>query len=109
MKYSNGVRRKKNFGLALSNPKFEYWLLLHFEDGKGVTAGNCIEKLKKHVENYAKNKICISKFYEYTQTAIQHAKAKDASNCSDWPRTNGSTVYRLVEQMISASEKASAE
>jgi len=27
---------KDNYGLALSNPKFEYWLLLHFEEGKGV-------------------------------------------------------------------------
>ena len=27
-----------NFGFALSNPKFEYWLLLHFEDGNNVLA-----------------------------------------------------------------------
>ena len=26
-----------NFGFALSNPKFEYWLLLHFEDGNNVS------------------------------------------------------------------------
>ena len=25
------------YGFALSNPKFEYWLLLHFENGTGVT------------------------------------------------------------------------
>src|ERR1700751_571588 len=36
------AQEKKNFGFALSNPKFEYWLLLHFEDGKGVaTARHC--------------------------------------------------------------------
>jgi len=24
------------YGLAVSNPKFEFWLLLHFEDGNGA-------------------------------------------------------------------------
>jgi hypothetical protein len=35
-------QQANNYGLAVSNPKFEYWLLLHFEDGKGVnTASQC--------------------------------------------------------------------
>ena len=28
--------QQENYGFALSNPKFEYWLLLHFEDGTGI-------------------------------------------------------------------------
>ncbi len=33
---------QKNFGFALSNPKFEYWLLLHFEDASGIaTSREC--------------------------------------------------------------------
>ena len=38
-----------NYGMALSNPKFEYWLLLHFEDGSGVgTSSQCSERLRRH-------------------------------------------------------------
>jgi hypothetical protein len=36
-----------NYGFALSNPKFEYWLLLHFEDGEGISSSRaCLERLK---------------------------------------------------------------
>src|ERR1700690_2870272 len=31
---------RDNYGFALSNPKFEYWLLLHFEDPTGVRTGD---------------------------------------------------------------------
>ncbi len=49
--------RKKEIGIALSNPAFEYWLLLHFTEttssfsnGDEVTAN-----LKKHWPEYRKN------------------------------------------------------
>lgn len=35
----NGCKAQ-GYKMALSNPMFEYWLLLHFEDGNGVHAGN---------------------------------------------------------------------
>jgi hypothetical protein len=30
------TKKSDNYHLAVSNPKFEYWLLLHFEIGNGV-------------------------------------------------------------------------
>lgn len=30
--------QSQNYGFAVSNPMFEYWLLLHFEDGKGLNS-----------------------------------------------------------------------
>ena len=39
--------KAKNYGFALSNPKFEFWLLLHFEDGSGVSSSQiCSQKLE---------------------------------------------------------------
>ncbi|NUM72408.1 MAG: RloB domain-containing protein [Ignavibacteriaceae bacterium] len=32
----NWAKKAENHGLALSNPNFEFWLLLHFESGKAV-------------------------------------------------------------------------
>lgn len=48
-------KTRENYGFALSNPKFEYWILLHFEDGKGIkTSQDCSNRLKRHLPNYDK-------------------------------------------------------
>jgi hypothetical protein len=48
-------QEKENYGLAVSNPKFEYWLLLHFEDGTQIKSSqDCSDRLKKHIQNYDK-------------------------------------------------------
>ena len=48
-------KKKNNYGFALSNPKFEYWLLLHFEHGKGIgSSRECSDRLKRHLPNYDK-------------------------------------------------------
>ena len=90
-----------NRGLALSNPKFEYWLLLHFEEGKGIVGSrDCTKRLKKHLPDYNKG-IKGNQFSRETITqAIQRAKRRDNPPCSDWPRFVGTTVYRLVENIL---------
>ncbi len=48
-------QEKKNYGFALSNPKFEYWLLLHFENIDGsLTSTQCTDRLRKHLPQYDK-------------------------------------------------------
>lgn len=90
---------KMNYGFALSNPKFEYWLLLHFEDGKGVySSEQCSERLRRHLPDYDKEidlrKISPDKIGE----AVGRAKERDKA--TDWPRAVGTTVYILVEKLI---------
>lgn len=87
--------------LATSNPKFELWLLLHFEDGAQISATNVEHRLHRHLPGYDK-KIDSRKFpLEKIKQAIQRAKAKDQPRCEDWPRTAGhTTVYRLVEHLL---------
>ncbi len=95
------AQEKENFGLALSNPKFEFWLLLHFEDGVGIASSqNCTQRLKKYVPDYKKG-IDERKFTrERILRAIQRAKQRDNPPCADWPRSLGATtVYRLVEKL----------
>lgn len=96
-------QQKENYGFALSNPKFEYWLLLHFEDGKGIqSSAQCSERLKKYLPDYDKG-ICIGKFTkENIAEAIRRAKQRDNPRCvNNWPQNVGTTVYRLVERLIS--------
>jgi len=93
------------YGFALSNPKFEFWLLLHFEDGKKISSAKiCDEKLKRHLPNYNKN-IDVKKITdERIQDAINRAKQKDTPPCKKWPKRNGSTVYKLVENILAAQK-----
>lgn len=91
---------KKNYGFALSNPKFEFWLLLHFDKGENISSSSqCDARLKKHLPEYDKQ---INARYftpEKIDQAVQRAKELDRPPCADWPRKSGSTVYRLVERI----------
>ncbi len=92
--------RASAFNLAVSNPQFEYWLLLHFEDGSGVSGSNdCTRRLMRHLPNFEKGHLEIHKVEPGIPDAIHRAEAKDTPPCEDWPKTNGSTVYRLVKSL----------
>ena len=92
-----------NYGFALSNPKFEYWLLLHFEDGAKISSlSECSIRLKKYLPGYDKGLDGRKITPDMIENAIRRAKARDNPPCVDWPRTFGSTtVYKLVENILS--------
>lgn len=95
-----GMRPKGQLYLALSNPKFEFWILLHFEDGYGVSSGTaCDQRLKKYLPRYDKDLSCWNPKIGEIMQAIERAKRMDKERC-DWPRDRGTTVYRLVEKLI---------
>jgi hypothetical protein len=88
-------------GLAVSNPKFEYWLLLHFEDGTGITSSRqCTDRLKRYLPHFEKSHVETDKLRPGIHEATRRARLKDAPPCTDWPRITGTTVYRLVEKLI---------
>jgi hypothetical protein len=92
---------KDNYGLALSNPKFEYWLLLHFDEAKGVQSSvQCSERLKRHLPDYDKGIDCRKITQDKITDAVKRAKQRDNPPCPDWPKNVGTTVYRLVEKLI---------
>jgi hypothetical protein len=90
-----------NQNIAVSNPKFEYWLLLHFEDGDNLsTPQACDKRLNACLPNY-KKQIDTAKFSKsMIEQAVRRAKQRDRPPCKDWPRQRGTTVYRLVEQLM---------
>jgi len=100
------TEEKSNYYFALSNPNFEYWLLLHFEDPSGhKTAKACTEKLKRYLPNYNKS-IPISRFTEdRIRAAVKRAEQQDVPQCKDWPKNSGTTVYRLINHIYEARAK----
>ncbi|EFK05692.1 conserved hypothetical protein [delta proteobacterium NaphS2] len=92
--------KSAGYNLAVSNPKFEYWLLLHFEDGRGVSCSrDCTERLLRFLPNFEKAHLEIQKLQTGIDDAIRRAEEKDMPPCEDWPRRNGSTAYRLVKKL----------
>jgi hypothetical protein len=94
-------QKNDNYSLALSNPKFEYWLLLHFEDGAGITTSHeCTDRLRRHLPFYDKGIDAKKITNARIDSAVRRAKIRDTPSCSDWPRhIGGTTVYKLVENI----------
>lgn len=93
--------QQPNYGLAVSNPQFEYWLLLHFEDGDAIASSKqCIDRLRRFLPEYDKD-IDIAKIMPGITNAVERAKRRDTPPGRDWPRNTGTFVYRLVEQLLS--------
>lgn len=93
---------KDNYHLALSNPKFEYWLLLHFEDGAKITS-HCQfkERLAKHMPNYDKTINGQEMTIEKIHLAMERAKKRDNPPCEKWPQDSWqTTVYRLINNIL---------
>lgn len=88
------------FGLALSNPKFEYWLLLHFDDGVGAeTPRACDQRLREYVPHYDKHIRGVN-WLEKVPMAIEHAMRNLDLN-KPWPKQKGQTsVVLLVKELL---------
>ena len=98
-------------GFSLSNPKFEFWLLLHFEDGVNHTTSKaCLEALCAHLPEYDKSLVRSDFSEDRISAAIQRAKALlGTCDPADWPREAGkTTVFALCEAIrkVDAEEQA---
>lgn len=99
---SNWTTETENRSLAVSNPSFEYWLLLHFEDGTGIRSQReCKDRLRRHLPDYDKGVDSSRLSAEMIRLAVTRAKRRDNPPCVDWPTQLGqTTVYRLVEKVL---------
>jgi len=95
------AKKSENYGFALSNPNFEYWLLLHFEEGKGIAnSQECLTRLKRHLPNYKKDIDGKKITLELIAKAIFRAKQRDINRSNDLPQIWSTSVYKLVEKII---------
>jgi RloB-like protein len=108
---------QKGYFLALSNPNFEFWLLLHLKNLEDYTAQQLDDflqnkkasasksilevELSNLLGGYNKSKYAIEKLLPHLQPAIVRAKALDTSVLDRWMEGKlGSRVYRLAEQIL---------
>lgn len=101
----NWSKLRGNYGVAVSNPKFEFWLLLHFEDGDQVTSSqSCSNRLRQYLPEYDKGIESRKITKDQIPQAIDRARKKDTPPCTEWPKSPGvTTVYILVDKIMQES------
>jgi hypothetical protein len=87
--------RASSVGLALSNPCFEVWLILHKHSGcpRLSAASQAGKVLVKHLPAWDKKRLNFADFSEHVFDAVERAKALGVP-----PEANPSTaVWRVIE------------
>jgi hypothetical protein len=113
--------RQKAYKLAVSNPCFELWLLLHrksldeytpeaieeLAQNKKVTKGrNRLEaELLNLCGRYDKADYDVSDYIPFVEQALERAKAIDTNPEHRWPQKIGTRVYLLAESIIKKPER----
>lgn len=94
--------RERGYGLAVSNPCFEAWLLLHHTDDIDAigSSADCTGRLRALLGRYNKSALNLDDFPEdRIRQAVARARARHPDP-SGWPQTPGSHVYRLIEPLL---------
>jgi hypothetical protein len=115
-KYSTKCKSEPNFYFALSNPCFEFWLLLHlkdiseftedelkliFENRKVSSKKTYLKKLLSNLlsDGYNEANLQPERFLQHIEIAINRAKAMNIED-EDYPKTLGTDIYKLIEKVI---------
>ena len=87
--------------LAVSNPKFELFLVMHFEKANGCTTPEKVDAaLKKHWARYAKRVPPTQFSAKQVRGAVENAKAKRASCKDALPAPGMTDAHLLVEKIL---------
>lgn len=103
--------------MALSNPCFELWLLLHIEDVTLLTPEEQKQwmenrKKSKNADPYLKARLCqkMGSYHEssydaqtlmaHVENAIERARTLDKNPNDRWPQTLGTRVYLLAKSVM---------
>jgi hypothetical protein len=108
-------KKLENMFVAVSNPCFEFWLLLHIKsiteysiaeldlilkNSKVTSKKNYIDvKLTEILGSYNKSNPKPERFIPYLKKAIDQAKELDSEN-EEYPKKIGSHVYKIIEKLI---------
>jgi len=94
--------RQKNYNLAISNPCFEVWLYLHFDDlhPEDRTCREFKARLRTLLGGYKSSNLDLSKYKPYIADAVKRAKSLHPPSSHNWPPTLGTHVYKLVEILL---------
>jgi len=93
---------QKGYHLAISNPCFEVWLCLHFDDLNPLdrTCKDFKKRLRTILGSYNSSNLDLSRYKLNIENAANQAKAQHSNSQQNWPPTIGSHVYRIIEILL---------
>ncbi len=115
-RYNQKCKEESNFYLALSNPCFEFWLLLHLKDLSEFNQEELIlifenKKINKSRRTYLKNLLSKilpdgynesnlkpERFLPNLEIAIKRAKALNKNE--EYPISLGTDIHKLIQKII---------
>lgn len=103
--------------MALSNPCFELWLLLHLVDATSLAPEERKQwmknerrtnnadpylkvQLRQAMGSYKESNYDAQMLVPHVEIAIERARTLDENPADRWPQTLGTRVYRLAESVI---------
>ena len=96
--------KTKNIQIALSNPCFELWFLLHYKQiTSSITRQEAKSELKEFIRDYEKNKNINHLLKDKLSTAIDNAKKlskvheKDSTSLISRESNPSTQVFKLIE------------
>ncbi len=116
--YKNVLSKTKqyNIDLIVTNPCFEFWLLLHFDDclkiDKGLLLSNdktstgntfVFNKLREYDSNYMKNNFDKKMYFEKSDTAIDNSKQYQ-NDVEKLINEVGTNIVPLIQMILDKSE-----
>lgn len=116
--YKNVLSKTKqyNINLIVTNPCFEFWLLLHFDDclkiDKGLLLSNdktstgntfVFDKLREYDSNYRKNNFDKRMYFEKSDTAINNSKQYQ-NDVEKLINEVGTNIVPLIQMILDKSE-----
>lgn len=93
--------RDAGFHIAVSNPCFELWLLLHVADvSLPVGDADSVEaQLRAALGGYNKKNVPAARLVPHVDVAVARAKLLDVG-AGGWPQTVGTQVHLLVAELL---------
>ena len=89
------------YHLAVSNPKFELFLVMHFGKANGCTTAAKVDAtLKRHMPGYDKRLAPTQFTLEEVKSAVANAKAKRAACADELPGPGMTDAFKLVESLL---------
>ena len=91
------------YHLAVSNPKFELFLVMHFERANGCTTAAKVDAaLKRYMLGYDKRLTPTQFSLAEVKCAVENARAKRAACTSGIPGPGMTDAFKLVESLLGA-------
>ncbi len=109
------ICKEEEYDLAISNPCFELWLLLHFRSLEEYTDEERLKLLKNEkvtkktrlkkelsdwLDGYNERNPRTERFIPFVKVAIERARKLDENPDDPWPKTLGTRVYLLAERIL---------